>query len=91
MKKTLALLLSALMVMGLLAGCGSKPKTAPEAPGPQTAGTAAASMADGSVIFDKDGLTVTTAGLDVDPTTTEPTPEAPAGATAFTRNMNGLP
>lgn len=73
MKKKLALLLSALMALSLLAGCGGKNQTAAETPETQTAQTAGAAI-DGGVIFDKDGLTVTTAGLDVDPTTEEPSP-----------------
>ena len=67
MKKKIALLLSALMVLSVLAGCGAKEPTAEQPE--KTANTATAGYStDGSVIFDKDGVTVTTAGLDTDPT-----------------------
>ena len=74
MKKKLALLLSALMVLGALAGCGAN--NGPTAGQPEkTANTTSAGYStDGSVIFDKDGVTVTTAGLDADPTSTDGEP-----------------
>lgn len=82
MKKSIALLLSGLILLGA-AGCGkknepaepsqTKTETQPNAETPKTqhAGTY---DADGSVIFEKDGVTVTTAGLDVDPTTEDAVP-----------------
>ena len=67
MKRNLALILSLILALSLLAGCGAKQDAQTEAP-------AENDVTNGAVIFDKDGLTVTTAGLDVDPTTEEPTP-----------------
>ena len=67
MKKRIALVLSALLLLGALSGCGAE-KAAPEAAAlPEFS-------ADGSVIFEKDGVTVTTAGLDTDPTTEDAAP-----------------
>ena len=57
MKKTIVLLLSVLLLLPALAGCGKKPDASPQT-----------FAADGSVLFDRDGVTVTTAGLDEDPT-----------------------
>lgn len=88
MKKTIAVLLSALLLFGMLAGCGAKkeepaptPTPVPtEAPKPTVAPTPEPTPApdlsdapvtgtpEGSVIFEKDGVKVTTAGLDNDPT-----------------------
>lgn len=91
MKKTIALLLSALLLLGALAGCGTKNEeiseaaSATQAPAP-TAAPAAATPAptsepteapvigdapvtgapEGSVLFDMDGIKVTTAGADED-------------------------
>ena len=90
MKKTIALLLSALLLLSVLAGCGAKkeepaatpaPTQAPKptaeptpAPTPEPTEAPARSDApvtgtpDGGVIFEKDGVKITTAGLDNDPT-----------------------
>ena len=88
MKKTIAVLLSALLLFSVLAGCGAKkeeptptPTPVPtEAPKPTVAPTPEPTPApdlsdapvtgtpEGSVIFEKDGVKVTTAGLDNDPT-----------------------
>ena len=83
MKKKIALLLSAVLALSVLAGCGNKntaqttetkpSETKTEPPVAQTQ-QAAAYSADGSVIFDKDGVRVTTAGLDNDPTTEDAEP-----------------
>ena len=61
MKRNLALLLSLLMALSVFAGCGAKNQT--EAPAENDGPSV-----NGSVIFDHDGVTVTTAGLDVEPT-----------------------
>ena len=83
MKKKLALLLSALLALSVLAGCGSKSTTGAETSANAQTQTqtetrdtqsAGAFTPDGSVIFEKDGVTVTTAGLDVDPTTEDESP-----------------
>jgi len=83
MKRTIALLLSALLMLSALAGCGNKTgektpesqtneTTVPETAAPT--GTTPAEPAsetsplDGSVIFEHDGVKVTTAGLDTDHT-----------------------
>ncbi len=88
MKKTIALLLSVLLLMSVLTACGGKKtEEAVETPAPTPAPTAAPTpepvketpapapetpegpvSPDGSVIFEKDGVKVTTAGLDQDPT-----------------------
>ena len=68
MKIKIASLLSALMVLSVLAGCGAKNEPTAEQPEKTANTTSAGYSADGSVIFDKDGVTVTTAGLDTDPT-----------------------
>ena len=85
MKRTIALALSALMLLSALTACGKKepaqPDTKPE-PQPQTQTntetkteqSAGPYSADGSVIFEKDGVKVTTAGLDTDPTSEKPEP-----------------
>jgi len=85
MKRTIALLLSMLLLLGALAACGTEP--AAEEPNNQPTdasqagnGTPANETApeayspDGSVIFEKDGVKVTTAGLDNDPTSYEAEP-----------------
>ena len=95
MKRTIALLLSALLLLGALAGCTARPEGTP--PESQTNGTPAAETAaptepavpietapaepvsgafspDGSVIFEKDGVKVTTAGLDTDPSSADEIP-----------------
>ena len=69
MKRNLVLLLSLLMALSVLTGCGAKNETNTEAPA-EDGGPAVS----GSVIFDHDGVTVTTAGLDGDPTMEDPTP-----------------
>ncbi len=84
MKKKLALLLSALLLLGTLTACGTKetpeqPAPQPDTetaakPEPQTAPSAGTYSSEGSVIFEKDGVKVTTAGLDIDPTTERPEP-----------------
>ena len=58
MKKTFAWLLSALLLVSVLAGVGVPPALA----------DSDVYSPEGSVIFDKDGIKVTTAGLDRDPT-----------------------
>ena len=58
MKKTIAWLLSALLLVSVLAGVGVPPALA----------DSDVYSPEGSVIFDKDGIKVTTAGLDRDPT-----------------------
>ena len=63
MKKKIALTLAALLLMGVLAGCGAKSTTESETPqNPQPEAAAETQKAtedtysvDGSVIFDKDG------------------------------------
>ena len=95
MKKTIALLLSALLLLSVLAGCGAKkeepaatpapaPTEAPKptaeptpepTPAPTPEPTEAPALSDapvagtpeGSVIFEKEGIKITTAGLDFDP------------------------
>ena len=84
MKRKLALLLFTLMAISVLAGCGGKNQTEAPAPAPAEPEAQAAAETpetrqgaytpDGSVIFEKDGVTVTTAGLDVDPTTEDVSP-----------------
>ena len=69
MKNKIALMLSALLLAGMLAGCGTKTADpAPDTPAPAEEVPSGAYSPDGSVIFEKDGLKVTTAGLDTDPT-----------------------
>ena len=61
MKKKISFLLVFAMLLGLLAGCSGSPAGEKEAElGPE-----------GSVIFDHEGIKVTTAGLDKDPTSAE--------------------
>ncbi len=94
MKRTIAALLSAILIFGIFAGCGKKTaeevKT-PESPAPAQADTVPAPVsaapapsdgtpapaetkqpaeysADGSVVFEKDGIKITTAGFGSDPT-----------------------
>lgn len=82
MKRKLAWLLSALLLASLLTACGKKeePKTQmPPAPSPAAATQPTAQhtgpyAASGSVIFEKDGVKVTTAGLDTDPTSEDAEP-----------------
>ena len=81
-KKLTSLALAALMVFSL-AACGGQPAPAETAEPTETATAAPAQTEkltrevsgpfspDGSVIFDKDGVKVTTAGLDADPTTAD--------------------
>ncbi|MBQ9330019.1 MAG: hypothetical protein IJ221_03435 [Oscillibacter sp.] len=67
MKNKIALMLSALLLAGMLAGCGTKTADpAPDTPAPAEEVPSGAYSPDGSVIFEKDGLKVTTAGLDTD-------------------------
>ncbi len=83
MKKRIALLLSTVLLLSVLSGCGNKntaqtPETKPsetraETPVAQTQQAVTYSV-DGSVIFDKDGVRVTTAGLDNDPTAEDAVP-----------------
>ncbi len=69
MKNRITRMLSALLLAGMLAGCGTKTADpAPDTPAPAEEVPSGAYSPDGSVIFEKDGLKVTTAGLDTDPT-----------------------
>ena len=70
MKKKIAWTLAALLLMGVLTSCGAKNATES---GTQKSAEDTYSV-DGSVIFDKDGVTVTTAGLDTDPTSLDGEP-----------------
>ena len=95
MKRTIAWMITLLLLLGALAGCGPTPAAEPaaaqptEAPAAETeaarpAETEAAAAptgegaatevcdVDGSVLFEKDGLKITTAGLDLDPTEENP-------------------
>ena len=93
MKKTIALLLSALLLLGAMSGCGAKkeeaaqptpeptpasaastPEPVQETPAPAPVTPSEPVSPDGSVIFEKDGVKVTTAGLDSDPTSELPEP-----------------
>lgn len=93
MKKTIALLLSMLLLLGAMSGCGAKkeeaaqptpeptpapavstPEPVKETPAPAPATPAEPVSPDGSVIFEKDGVKVTTVGLGTDPTTTDSEP-----------------
>ncbi|MBQ3879478.1 MAG: hypothetical protein II727_04180 [Oscillospiraceae bacterium] len=93
MKKFTALLLSALLLAGLFAGCAAKPEentesdlpesvTAPVEPAPETEPAEeepeeekeTVFSAEGSVLFEKDGVKVTSVGLDDDPTDEAYTP-----------------
>ncbi|MBO6054568.1 MAG: hypothetical protein J6P31_03535 [Oscillospiraceae bacterium] len=59
------------------ASSGQEPENEPEPetePEPEEPAPAGPFSPDGSVIFDKDGVRVTTAGLDMDPTTMDPEP-----------------
>ncbi len=78
MKKIVSTLLAALFILCAFAGCGGDKPAAPEAspeasPDAAPVSSEAAAPAgpfspEGSVIFEKDGVKVTTAGLDYDPT-----------------------
>lgn len=87
MKKTMIFLLSILLLLGTLSGCGMTSATEPTTveteqavsvdpivPGESAEEAAAPEQSagpfspDGSVIFERDGVKVTTAGLDTDPT-----------------------
>ena len=81
MKKYIAVFLAALLLIGALAGCGAKSEEeTPDTPAETEAPAAVAETrtsdfgVDGSVIFEKDGVTVTTAGLDTDPTSEDAEP-----------------
>lgn len=66
MRKRIARLLAVALLLGALTGCGAKNAPDASAAVPEEPETDAYSV-NGSVIFEKDGVTVTTAGLDVDP------------------------
>jgi len=88
MKRTLALVLALGLVLSLFAGCGAKrtedpsnsapadttPPPSDTTPAPADTTPSVAYSPDGSVIFEKDGVTVTTRGLGADPTDVEPWP-----------------
>lgn len=85
MKKKLAWLLTALLLASALTACGKKESAQPDTtakPEAQTqtnteakAGQSAGPYSvDGSVVFEKDGVKVTTAGLDFDPTSADAEP-----------------
>jgi predicted small lipoprotein YifL len=85
MKKKLALVLSVLLLLGTLTACGKKEEPKPEPqpspgaetaakPEPQPVSSAGPYTFDGSVVFEKDGVKVTTAGLDTDPTSAREEP-----------------
>lgn len=84
MKKIISTLLAALFILCAFAGCGGDNPAAPEAspeasPDAAPVSSEAAAPAgpfspEGSVIFEKDGVKVTTAGLDLDPTSLDNDP-----------------
>ena len=86
MKKTMIILMTELLLIGALAGCGSAPaaqqqNTEPAAEQNVYSEDASAAqehaepfLPEGSVIFERDGVKVTTAGLDNDPTSMENDP-----------------
>ena len=74
MKKKIALLLFAVMVLGVLTGCGGNSSDEAQTKTPAQETVPAGDVLNDSVIFDKDGVTVTTAGLDTDPTSTDGEP-----------------